>query len=306
MNFGIAGIYYEVKTVLSFASFEAVDLKERNDITLFEIPVSGRRNFNMVPHVERIGHISVASGKVCSIEKRTELEFCFRLSGGEELVEDYVANRKYCNRMPHLFIKYPGVSYLNHIKQWRDAYYIIYPASTFDTFVSAGLIPENPGCGFTLTPEIKALFEELVFCQNNIHTPGIPDRIDLICLKLISAAVMQNSPQEEDIYRRIVRNIASYIDNNLSSNLDLRHISGEYGMSLRNFFRYWNSVFQETPARYIFRRRMELACTLLQRHDVDISGVAEKSGFSSAGYFIQSFKRYAGVTPAVYRKKFRN
>lgn len=263
--------------------------------------------FKISPHTERIGHITVAGGKNKRYEKYPNLEFCFRMSSDqEEFVEDEMDNVVYRTTFPHLFIKRPGTRYCNRVKLKREAYYIIYPSEAYDYFVASGLMPENPNCKFECTPEITALFEELKKCQKSVHSPGVPDRIDMICLRLISEVLMQNiSAQNTNVHHEAVGNIASYIDNNLSSEIDLRKLAEQNGMSLRSFFRYWKEVFAETPARYIIRRRMELAASMLQRCNWDISQVAEKTGFSSTGYFIQSFKQNFGETPAAYRKKYR-
>jgi AraC-like DNA-binding protein len=48
---------------------------------------------------------------------------------------------------------------------------------------------------------------------------------------------------------------------------------------------------------------MDFAKHLLLRSNMNINQIAESSGFSSSGYFIQSFKRFYGRTPASMRRE---
>ena len=79
----------------------------------------------------------------------------------------------------------------------------------------------------------------------------------------------------------------------------------EYLLDLRTFFRYWQQEFTESPVSYQLRRRLEVAARYLRCSDLDMPTVAEKSGFSTAGYFSRMFKKYNGKTPNEYRRNCR-
>ncbi|MGH8192243.1 MAG: helix-turn-helix domain-containing protein [Rhodanobacteraceae bacterium] len=56
-----------------------------------------------------------------------------------------------------------------------------------------------------------------------------------------------------------------------------------------------------SPIRFIQRRRIEHACTLLRGSGLSIEQVAGESGFSDAPFFYRVFKHWTGTTPALYR-----
>lgn len=72
---------------------------------------------------------------------------------------------------------------------------------------------------------------------------------------------------------------------------------------------YLSHVFSRTfgisPINYLLERRILHSKELLKNFDYTITQIANLSGFSSANYFTQSFKKYTGMTPKSYRKKYR-
>ena len=53
---------------------------------------------------------------------------------------------------------------------------------------------------------------------------------------------------------------------------------------------------------YITEKRMEDAKKLLLKEELSIEEVAEKVGYHDYFYFTKAFKKYAGVSPSIYRK----
>jgi AraC family transcriptional regulator, transcriptional activator of pobA len=60
-----------------------------------------------------------------------------------------------------------------------------------------------------------------------------------------------------------------------------------------------------TVQQWITERRMTEARRLLARTDLTIEATAGHCGYSDAGYFIRTFKRDHGVTPAQWRRTGR-
>ena len=99
----------------------------------------------------------------------------------------------------------------------------------------------------------------------------------------------------EEIRQYVVRNLekeelsAGGIADYLYLNKDYvnRIFTKEEGISLR---------------QYIIRQRMELAGELLKDSGIPTADVAERVGYSDLSYFVKSFKKYYGITPAQYRE----
>jgi transcriptional regulator GlxA family with amidase domain len=60
-----------------------------------------------------------------------------------------------------------------------------------------------------------------------------------------------------------------------------------------------------TPARFVERARLEAAKVLLATGDHGQEAVARRAGFGSADTMRRIFRRALGVSPNMYRKRFR-
>ena len=61
-----------------------------------------------------------------------------------------------------------------------------------------------------------------------------------------------------------------------------------------------------TISSYIMKLRLEHFCHLLQTSELPVSTAADRSGFIDNSNFSTLFKKYKGVTPTEYRKKYRS
>ena len=59
-----------------------------------------------------------------------------------------------------------------------------------------------------------------------------------------------------------------------------------------------------TVTDYILDRRMKLAAELLKKPDLSITMVSNSVGFGNYSYFTEQFKRFSGLTPRDYQKRF--
>lgn len=80
---------------------------------------------------------------------------------------------------------------------------------------------------------------------------------------------------------------------------DVSHLNKYY---LSHIF---SKAFGVSPINYLLERRILHSKELLKSFDYTITQIAHLSGFSSANYFTQSFKKYTGLTPKDYRKKHK-
>jgi LacI family transcriptional regulator len=73
-------------------------------------------------------------------------------------------------------------------------------------------------------------------------------------------------------------------------------------VSRMTFYRDFRQETGESPAAYIRRTRLDAACRLLSTTPLEITQIAELSGFTSSNYFAQVFRRDIGMAPNQYRK----
>lgn len=72
--------------------------------------------------------------------------------------------------------------------------------------------------------------------------------------------------------------------------------------SRTTFYHDFEKETGASPARYIRRIKLEAACQMLSTTRLNITQIAELSGFSSSNYFAQVFRRETGMKPNQYRK----
>jgi AraC-like DNA-binding protein len=74
------------------------------------------------------------------------------------------------------------------------------------------------------------------------------------------------------------------------------------GLSRSGFFERFNNTVGLPPMEYLLAWRMAVAKDLLRRHDLDISEVAERVGYSSSSTFSTAFSRHVGAPPGRYAR----
>jgi AraC-like DNA-binding protein len=104
----------------------------------------------------------------------------------------------------------------------------------------------------------------------------------------------------EDTNRRMLR-ARDAMDRRFAEPLDVPTLAAIAHLSPSQFGRVFRSVFGETPHRYLQRRRVERAMTLLRQTDRPVTQVAWDVGFGSLGTFSRTFAAIVGCSPSEFR-----
>lgn len=73
------------------------------------------------------------------------------------------------------------------------------------------------------------------------------------------------------------------------------------GFSYAHLARQFQSTFGQSPLSYVNYRKLERARLLLDQPRSTIQEAADAAGYNDVSYFIRSFRRHFGQTPAEYR-----
>jgi AraC family transcriptional regulator len=103
-----------------------------------------------------------------------------------------------------------------------------------------------------------------------------------------------------------VQRALGYIENNLSSPIDVGLLARAGGQSRAHFVRQFTRAVGAAPSTYLAQKRMERAMRLLLATDHPIHTVADVCGFADANYFSKVFRRHQGVSPTEFRRAGRN
>ncbi len=104
-----------------------------------------------------------------------------------------------------------------------------------------------------------------------------------------------------------IREIVDFISRNYTQDIDIRKLTSFIPLSRRAIeMKFKKEMHPYTISSYIMKLRMEHFCRLLESSELPVSTAADRSGFIDNSNFSTLFKKYKGMTPTEYRKKYRS
>lgn len=104
-----------------------------------------------------------------------------------------------------------------------------------------------------------------------------------------------------------IREIVDFISRNYTQDIDIRKLTSFIPLSRRAIeMKFKKEMHPYTISSYIMKLRMEHFCSLLESSELPVSTAADQSGFIDNSNFSTLFKKYKGMTPTEYRKKYRS
>ena len=137
---------------------------------------------------------------------------------------------------------------------------------------------------------------------------GEPDCPGIIYLSLLLHYVDQECKAERQTARprnETVEQICAYLAANYQQKFSLTDVAARFYLSPYYLSRLFRRVTGQSIVDYINGRRIEAAQHLLETTDLNISAVAEQTGFASAAHFRRVFREMMGGCPVQYRKSSR-
>lgn len=95
------------------------------------------------------------------------------------------------------------------------------------------------------------------------------------------------------------------MDRDYADALDIEALARSIHVSRAHFIRSFRETFGETPHRYLQRRRLERAMSMLRESDRSVTEICLDVGFTSLGTFSRTFREIVGMTPSDYRERSR-
>ena len=109
----------------------------------------------------------------------------------------------------------------------------------------------------------------------------------------------QDGVGENDPLSRLI----AYINANLGDRLDIEDLARTAGLSRASLVRRLRQATGLSPHQYVIARRIEAAKTLLRQSGLDLSFIAQETGFSSQSHFTAVFQDATGFTPGQFRQQ---
>lgn len=182
-------------------------------------------------------------------------------------------------------------------KHWSHPYYFVYGPEFFP--LAQTLIHEMTIQALQYKPlvysTLNTLFHYMV--RSLIARPSESGKEEL-------NAAATRLPAEADI---LIQQAINFIDDNLNERLlTVETIAAHLHFSPRHLSRLFRRGINMTVMEFVTRRRMELACQLLDESQFNIVKISAYCGYTSSTSFIKAFVRHMGSSPTAYRSTNRN
>ena len=170
--------------------------------------------------------------------------------------------------------------------------------------------PERPnGHKLSLTPKEQQRFLFLLQKLSSLNSDdfGIDLIEPLVCVEFLiflnglfeAKHNSSNKPKSLERNYEKTNKIITYINQNLSGELNLNSLSKEFSISTSHLNRIFKEETGITPQKYIAARRIAFAKTLLaDGHSV--TEVFSLSGFGDYSNFYKTFTKMVGISPKNY------
>ncbi len=102
----------------------------------------------------------------------------------------------------------------------------------------------------------------------------------------------------------LAEQIRIYLEKNMNMPITNEDLEDNFHLHKNYMTRVMKTIFGMTPLELLLEMRMNYAKQCLIRTDYSIQKIAELVGFGSDIYFSNCFKKYMGISPRNYRKKY--
>jgi AraC-like DNA-binding protein len=110
----------------------------------------------------------------------------------------------------------------------------------------------------------------------------------------ISQSILPSIPQLETIFR--------FIEENYARSISLKDVAVATGYCPSYLTDLVRRCSGHTVNHWIIKRRIALACNLLQETNNTVNQIAEATGYQNEGHFFRQFRQHCGMTPLAWRK----
>lgn len=253
---------------------------------------------NVVSPFTRLFLINEGSGSVYMNQKEYELK-----EGDMFIIPKYTFHEYECREsMGHYYI-----CFIDQLIGGRNLFEyanIDYrpKASELDEYLMKRYMELNPGCRLTdpdpliydNRPELFSINREKPKGEFNkdIESSGI-------LLMLFSRFLREGTRPFSNLSHRMIQ-VLNYINNHLEQRITVPELAGIMCVTPDHFTRIFRQVNGMTPNRYIQRKRVERAQTLMFSSNMDLAEIACKVGIPNQSQFSRLFHRHTGISPRLY------
>ena len=144
------------------------------------------------------------------------------------------------------------------------------------------------------------------------QTPPPPENLlELKFKELILSLLSQKQNRQflayiHRLYQDKHPTIEDVVQNNFTFNLTLEEYAKLACKSVATFKREFKKIYNDTPAKWVLKKRINLAIELLENTNLSISAITFECGFENQTHFSRIFKERVGVAPLKFRMNLQD
>ena len=190
----------------------------------------------------------------------------------------------------------PWSVYWVHFRGSHSESYFAHLGLSYHSFVLRSL------CDITLQAELKSLVETAegayglgawVHCSSKL-------RLFMTHIERLAAE------RDRDDQQVPVERVTEYMKENIGEHLSLEQLASVARLSKFYFARKYKSITGFAPLQHFAQLKIDQACLLFDSTNLTISEVAYQLGFDDPLYFSRVFRKFVGIPPGKYRRRFQS
>ena len=138
--------------------------------------------------------------------------------------------------------------------------------------------------------------------QKSIASNLILSFISYLCSIHTVSKNFKHSEHDTTIISKAIEYISLHHDEKLTNQM----LADLCNLSESTFTRYFNKLFNMSPAVYIAKHRVNHAKILLEQSNLSITEIAQETGFFDSSHFNRTFKKIIGITPLSYKNTHKS
>lgn len=248
----------------------------------------------------------------------TAFEILLILSGEQESIID---QHVYILKENDILLVPPGILHENRCFSNQGMTYFVAhfdiddPALRYSMIKNGRLIyPHNTSANSSL----RLILNEWIFLYDKKNTYSLSDRF--LSLEILSrlmttlAKISEENKGDKGNMQAlsIARSIAETIQHNFNSfflneNRDknlllIKNIYREINISMSYGLEVFKEIYGISPKEYLDRLKFKESKRLIRNPNISIEFISEQVGYSNVSHFSRQFKKWAGVSPKIYRQ----
>ena len=153
--------------------------------------------------------------------------------------------------------------------------------------------------------ELKQIVNNIIHIhQYNKTSPSLQREL-LRFIYLLLSDSFEEIPSEAQSRPSRIKIITAYIAQHYAEPLNMEHLASLIHLDKYYFIKYFKKKTGMTPQQYLIQKRIQEAKALLESVDLPIKEISYMVGYANTTYFVSSFTKLVGISPAQYRSNFR-